>query len=148
MLILELPLKELLREATLYIDPLIVSMLLSDLRNNTRKPCGGEEIRDEAGIGLEPVWQPGDDCLLQGNDLVGIEEADHLVVDDVLIEGQLHILFELVVIIELYLDNLEVLFEIALSKVVKFVDEGAIDVVTLDLQGLGQASIKGQHVHD
>jgi hypothetical protein len=113
-LVLKLPLKELLREAALNIDPLIVSMLLSDLRNNTSKPCGGEEIRDEGGVGLELVWQPGDDGLLQGDDLVGIEEADHLVVYDVLIEGQLYIFLELVLIIELYLNNLKVLFEVAL----------------------------------
>lgn len=105
-MILELSLQELLGEATFHIDAFVKTVLAGDLGEQSCEPGGCEEVGQEGCVGLELVRQPSDQRLLQRDYLVGVEQANHLIIDNILVKGQLHVTLEIVVVVELYLDNL------------------------------------------
>jgi hypothetical protein len=49
---------------------------------------------------------------LHGENGVAIEKGNQLVIDKVFVECQLHVLLEIVFIVELWLDNLKVFLEL------------------------------------
>ena len=62
-------------------------MLSCQLGHDAGEPCCGKEVRKKCAVGLEFIWQPWDNGLLQADDFVRIEKSYQLVVDDILIEG-------------------------------------------------------------
>lgn len=95
-LVSELALEELLGESALDVEALVVAELGDDFGEDLAEPGRGEKLRDNLAVLLELVWQPGDHGLLERDHAVRVEQTHQLVVDDVLVEGQLHILAEFI----------------------------------------------------
>lgn len=95
-LIGELALEELLGESALDVKALVVAELGDDLGEDLAEPGRGEELRDYFPVLLELVWQPGYHGLLERDHAVRVEQTHQLVVNDVLVEGQLNVLAEFI----------------------------------------------------
>ena len=64
MLVGELSLKELLREAASYVEALVLAVLLDDLGHDAPEPGRREEGREDGRVVLDLLGEPGDDQLL------------------------------------------------------------------------------------
>lgn len=99
-ILLHFTLKELFAKTTSEINSLGKTVLLNNLGERTSEPHGGEEILDNLSMTLVLIRNPTHNNFSEGDDLVHIEVAQEVVVNEILIEDELNILFEVVMITE------------------------------------------------
>lgn len=125
-----------------------MSKFVYDVWEDFAEPSWCKELGNKGCIGLELIWQPGNNCLLQGDDLVWIKKSDQLIVDQVLIKSQLNILAEFVWVSKLGLNSDKAFLKIGLNCVIKLIDEGRVNMIALNLHWLGKWSIQSNQVHE